>query len=147
VTDPLPVATPHPHRVLLKLSGEALMGDRQYGIDPEVVRGIAAQVAEARRDGIEVAVVVGVDRAFERYLAVRHGDLDLGRFEVRVPVQRAHDLALHVARLRTFLGANGDLIGHAGHSFELRDALGGRLLLVEPVHLSCENHASVANLR
>ena len=73
MTDPLPVATPHPHRVLLKLSGEALMGDRQYGIDPEVVRGIAAQVAEARRDGIEVAVVVGGGNIFRGVAAASAG--------------------------------------------------------------------------
>jgi len=73
VTDPVPVATSHPHRVLLKLSGEALMGDRQYGIDPEVVRGIAAQVAEARRDGIEVAVVVGGGNIFRGVAAASAG--------------------------------------------------------------------------
>jgi uridylate kinase len=62
-----------PHRVLLKLSGEALMGDRQYGIDPEVVRGIAAQVSEARRDGIEMAVVVGGGNIFRGVAAAASG--------------------------------------------------------------------------
>jgi uridylate kinase len=62
-----------PQRVLLKLSGEALMGDRQYGIDPEVVRGIAAQIAEARRDGIEVAVVVGGGNIFRGVAAAAAG--------------------------------------------------------------------------
>lgn len=66
-------AAPFPHRVLLKLSGEALMGARQYGIDPEVVRGIAAQVAEARRDGIEVAVVVGGGNIFRGMAAAATG--------------------------------------------------------------------------
>ena len=75
MTDPAQAATSHPHRVLLKLSGEALMGDRQYGIDPEVVRGIAAQVAEARRDGIEVAVVVGGGNIF-RGVAAASGGMD-----------------------------------------------------------------------
>ena len=73
MTDPARVATPQPHRVLLKLSGEALMGDRQYGIDPEVVRGIAAQLAEARRDGIEVAVVVGGGNIFRGVAAASSG--------------------------------------------------------------------------
>ncbi len=73
MTDPVQAATRHPHRVLLKLSGEALMGDRQYGIDPEVVRGIAAQVAEARRDGIEVAVVVGGGNIFRGVAAASAG--------------------------------------------------------------------------
>ena len=73
MTESAPAATRHPHRVLLKLSGEALMGDRQYGIDPEVVRGIAAQVAEARRDGIEVAVVVGGGNIFRGVAAASAG--------------------------------------------------------------------------
>ena len=37
-----------PRRVLLKLSGEALMGEHEYGIDPEIVRSIASQVAAAK---------------------------------------------------------------------------------------------------
>jgi len=73
VTDSAQVAGALPQRVLLKLSGEALMGDRQYGIDPEVVRGIAAQVAEARRDGIEVAVVVGGGNIFRGVAAAAAG--------------------------------------------------------------------------
>jgi uridylate kinase len=73
LTDPVRDLAPLPHRVLLKLSGEALMGDRQYGIDPEVVRGIAAQVAEARRDGIEVAVVVGGGNIFRGVAAAASG--------------------------------------------------------------------------
>jgi uridylate kinase len=73
LTDPASDIAPVPHRVLLKLSGEALMGDRQYGIDPEVVRGIAAQVAEARRDGIEVAVVVGGGNIFRGVAAAASG--------------------------------------------------------------------------
>jgi len=73
LTDPSRDITRLPHRVLLKLSGEALMGDRQYGIDPDVVRGIAAQVAEARRDGIEVAVVVGGGNIFRGVAAAASG--------------------------------------------------------------------------
>ena len=73
MTDPARDIARLPHRVLLKLSGEALMGDRQYGIDPDVVRGIAAQVAEARRDGIEVAVVVGGGNIFRGVAAAAAG--------------------------------------------------------------------------
>jgi uridylate kinase len=73
VADPASTAVTLPHRVLLKLSGEALMGDRQYGIDPEIVRGIAAQVAAARRDGIEVAVVVGGGNIFRGVAAAASG--------------------------------------------------------------------------
>ena len=73
MTDPARDIARLPHRVLLKLSGEALMGDRSYGIDPDVVRGIAAQIAEARRDGIEVAVVVGGGNIFRGVAAAAAG--------------------------------------------------------------------------
>ena len=46
-------------RVLLKLSGEALMGDRPSGVDMDVVRVVARQVASVRDAGVEVALVVG----------------------------------------------------------------------------------------
>jgi uridylate kinase len=46
-------------RVLLKLSGEALMGDLEYGTDPDRVHAIALQVAAVQRRGVEVAIVVG----------------------------------------------------------------------------------------
>jgi uridylate kinase len=45
--------------VLLKLSDEALMGDRPYGQDPERIAAIAQAIDEVRRDGVEVAIVVG----------------------------------------------------------------------------------------
>ena len=47
-------------RVLLKLSGEALMGDGQYGIDPKVTDHLAKQVKELLAVGHEVGVVVGL---------------------------------------------------------------------------------------
>jgi uridylate kinase len=46
-------------RVLLKLSGEALMGDNEYGIDPATVAETAREVASVQERGVEVAVVVG----------------------------------------------------------------------------------------
>jgi len=46
-------------RILLKLSGEALMGERPYGIDPEVLQSIASEVASVVRAGVQVAIVVG----------------------------------------------------------------------------------------
>jgi uridylate kinase len=60
-------------RVLLKLSGEALMGPRQYGIDPEVARDIAAQVAEAQQGGVEIAIVVGGGNIFRGLSAAASG--------------------------------------------------------------------------
>ena len=46
-------------RVLLKLSGEALMGDEDYGIDPKLIGRLAREVMEAREAGAEIAVVIG----------------------------------------------------------------------------------------
>lgn len=51
-------------RVLLKLSGEALMGDLSYGIDPAVVDAICAEIKEVVDAGVEVAVVVGGGNIF-----------------------------------------------------------------------------------
>lgn len=51
-------------RVLLKLSGEALMGDLGYGIDPKVVADIAQEIAEVVKQGIEIAIVVGGGNIF-----------------------------------------------------------------------------------
>jgi uridylate kinase len=68
-----PASQPKYRRALLKLSGEALMGSKQYGIDPEVAREIAGQIAEARRSGIEVAVVVGGGNIFRGLAAAAKG--------------------------------------------------------------------------
>ncbi|HQL56369.1 MAG: UMP kinase [Myxococcota bacterium] len=46
-------------RVLLKLSGEALMGSRQFGIDPDTVLGIAQAIAEVSAMGVEIGLVIG----------------------------------------------------------------------------------------
>ncbi len=51
-------------RVLLKLSGEALMGQTGYGIDPKVADALAHQVAEVVSEGIELAIVVGGGNIF-----------------------------------------------------------------------------------
>ncbi len=51
-------------RVLLKLSGEALMGELDYGIEPSVIQRIAAEIATARKTGVEIAIVVGGGNIF-----------------------------------------------------------------------------------
>jgi uridylate kinase len=51
-------------RVLLKLSGEALMGDLNYGIEPEVIQRIASEIATAREAGVEIAIVIGGGNIF-----------------------------------------------------------------------------------
>ncbi len=51
-------------RVLLKLSGEVLSGRQEFGIDPEVIHGIADQVKDARALGVEIGVVIGGGNIF-----------------------------------------------------------------------------------
>lgn len=51
-------------RVLLKLSGEALMGDLGYGIDPQVVADIAREISEVVKTGVQIAIVVGGGNIF-----------------------------------------------------------------------------------
>jgi uridylate kinase len=51
-------------RILLKLSGEALMGNLEYGTDPERVAAVARQVTAVRDQGVEVAIVVGAGNIF-----------------------------------------------------------------------------------
>src|SRR4029079_17471553 len=52
-------STPVYKRVLLKLSGEALMGDQQFGVDPKVVVRIADDIQDIQRLGVETAIWIG----------------------------------------------------------------------------------------
>ena len=51
-------------RVLLKLSGEALMGNEDYGIDPVVIQALAAEIIEAQRAGAQIGLVIGGGNIF-----------------------------------------------------------------------------------
>lgn len=51
-------------RILLKLSGEALMGDQGFGIDPDVVKRLAQEVVEVHKLGIEIGIVIGGGNIF-----------------------------------------------------------------------------------
>ena len=64
---------PHYRRVILKLSGEALGGERDYGIDFEVVRTVAKQVKQVHEMGVEVALVVGGGNIFRGQAAAERG--------------------------------------------------------------------------
>ncbi|MFZ9976401.1 MAG: UMP kinase, partial [Candidatus Limnocylindrus sp.] len=55
---------PRYSRILLKLSGEALLGDQQYGVDPKVLSFVAEQVKGVRALGVEVGIVVGGGNIF-----------------------------------------------------------------------------------
>ncbi len=60
-------------RVMLKLSGEALMGDLSYGTDPAMVQSIARQVSAMHGRGVEVAIVVGAGNIFRGMKAAAEG--------------------------------------------------------------------------
>lgn len=55
---------PKYRRILLKMSGEALMGDQQFGLDAKVVTRIAGEIGELNRAGVEVAIVIGGGNLF-----------------------------------------------------------------------------------
>ena len=65
--------TPVYRRILLKLSGEALMGDQQFGIDPLVATRIAKDIAEIQALGVETAIVIGGGNIFRGIAASAKG--------------------------------------------------------------------------
>jgi uridylate kinase len=65
--------TPSFRRILLKLSGEALMGDQAYGVDPAVATRIAEDVAEIQRLGVETSIVIGGGNIFRGLAASARG--------------------------------------------------------------------------
>jgi uridylate kinase len=60
-------------RVLLKLSGEALMGPREYGIDVGVVKSLACEITAVRASGVDVAIVVGAGNFYRGLAAAAEG--------------------------------------------------------------------------
>jgi uridylate kinase len=68
-----PVTTPVYRRVLLKLSGEALMGAQAFGVDPVITTGIARDVGEIRGLGVETAIVIGGGNIFRGLAASARG--------------------------------------------------------------------------
>jgi uridylate kinase len=67
------VATPVYKRTLLKLSGEALMGDQQFGVDPAVATRIAKDVGDVQQLGVETAIVIGGGNIFRGLAASARG--------------------------------------------------------------------------
>src|SRR5678815_5078082 len=65
--------SPHYSRVLLKLSGEALMGSMGFGIDPEIVSGIATEIKDSHSLGVEIGIVIGGGNIFRGLAASARG--------------------------------------------------------------------------
>jgi uridylate kinase len=60
-------------RILLKLSGEALMGDREYGLDHATLEEVAEEIAELQGTGVEIAIVVGGGNIYRGMAAAAEG--------------------------------------------------------------------------
>jgi uridylate kinase len=73
MSDPASSPVPLYKRVLLKLSGEALMGDQQFGVDPAVATRIARDVGEIQALGVETAIVIGGGNIFRGLAASARG--------------------------------------------------------------------------
>lgn len=63
-------------RILIKLSGEALAGDKGYGIDPDVVAEMAEQLKDILDHGVEIGVVVGGGNIFRARTGTKHGGIE-----------------------------------------------------------------------
>ena len=64
---------PRYKRILLKLSGEALMGEQEYGISVEMIRYVAAEVRSVYDLGVQIAIVVGGGNIFRGMVGTAHG--------------------------------------------------------------------------
>ncbi len=60
------------HRILLKISGEALAGPQLFGLDPERIRSLAAEVAQVARAGVQIGLVLGGGNIFRGIAAAAH---------------------------------------------------------------------------
>ena len=75
-TQPVPLdgtAAPHFRRILLKLSGEALLGRREYGLDLATVEAIAREIVAVHERGVETAIVVGAGNIYRGMSAAAEG--------------------------------------------------------------------------
>lgn len=108
------------HRILLKLSGESLMGDQDFGIDPKVVESVAKDVQQLVEKGVEVAMVIGGGNIF-RGVSLSASGMD-------------RTSADHMGMLATVI-----------NSLSLQDALERQGLKVRvmsalPIHQVCEDY-------
>lgn len=107
-------------RILLKLSGEALMGGQDFGIDPAVVKRVSEEIAEVVNAGVEVGLVIGGGNIF-RGVSLASGGMD----------RAAAD---HMGMLATVINALSmqDGLERAGMTVRVMSAL--------PIHQVCEDY-------
>jgi uridylate kinase len=68
-----PATGPVFRRILLKVSGEALMGEREYGLDPERIEAICAEIVDVHESGLEIAIVTGAGNNYRGMAAAAEG--------------------------------------------------------------------------
>lgn len=114
-------------RILLKLSGEALMGSQGFGIDPAIVKRVVGEVAELVRAGVEVGLVIGGGNIFRGVSLAASG------------MDRA--TADQIGMLATVINALTvqDALNHEGVAVRVMSAL--------PIHPVCEDYARRRALR
>jgi uridylate kinase len=107
-------------RILLKLSGEALMGEQDFGIDPAVVQRISTEIAEAVNAGVEVGLVIGGGNIF-RGVSLASGGMERATAD-------------HMGMLATVINALSvqDGLEKAGLAVRVMSAL--------PIHQVCEDY-------
>ena len=107
-------------RILLKLSGEALMGEQDFGIDPAVVKRVSEEIAEVVKAGVEVGIVIGGGNIFRGVSLAGAG------------MERA--TADHMGMLATVINALSvaDGLEKAGLTVRVMSAL--------PIHQVCEDY-------
>ncbi len=120
-------AKPVHRRILLKLSGEALMGNQGFGIDPEVAKRIAGEIAEVVKAGVEVGLVIGGGNIF-RGVSLASSGMD----------RAAAD---QIGMLATVINAltMRDALEHAGVEVRVMSAL--------PIPAVCENYVRLRAIR
>lgn len=114
-------------RILLKLSGEALMGEQDFGIDPAVVQRISEEIAGAVKAGVEVGLVIGGGNIF-RGVSLASGGMERATAD-------------HMGMLATVINALSiqDGLEKAGVTVRVMSAL--------PIHQVCEDYARRRALR
>jgi uridylate kinase len=107
-------------RILLKLSGEALMGEQDFGIDPAIIQRVSEEIAEVVNAGVEVGLVIGGGNIF-RGVSLASGGMD----------RAAAD---HMGMLATVINALSvqDGLERAGLTVRVMSAL--------PIHQVCEDY-------
>ena len=64
---------PRFNRILLKLSGEALMGESSFGIDPKILKTVASEIHNLQKSGVKIAIVIGGGNIFRGLNASEYG--------------------------------------------------------------------------